>query len=179
MPVYLISGLPATGKSTVGAELARRGCATLDTDKEFGYYGHLMSETPVQLPPVRKLTRSWYAENGWLWDSAKVQQALLAAAEADNGQPVFWYGGARNEKKFYRHFARIFVLSVPGEVLRDRLKARDDPHFNNPNFIHRMLIWNHGVEDQARNIQAILIPSDDSVDNSVDSILQHISEANK
>lgn len=167
MAVYLITGLPATGKSTIGTALAEQGYRVIDADTEFGYYGHLMSETPVQLPEPRRIKRNWYAENGWIWDSQKVRQFLLQPHEA----AVFVVGGARNEKKFYRHFDKIFLLQLPNDILRQRIQSRSDPYHNNDIFIQRMLVWNRAVAEQADNIEATLITSNEAVEASLAAIL--------
>ena len=102
--------MSATGKSTVLAELARRGHRTVDTDDE-GW--------------------SWELPTGdgrgqeQLWREDRV--AALLADERDS--PLFVAGCARNQGRFYDRFDAIVLLSVRVDVLLERLSARTTNDF--------------------------------------------------
>lgn len=98
MSRILITGMSGAGKSTLLAELAARGHETIDTD--FGGW---------ELPDGR-------------WDEARMT-ALLAQEDA-----VVVSGTVANQGRFYDRFDHVVLLSVPLEVLLERVRTRT----NNP-----------------------------------------------
>ncbi|MFG1602501.1 AAA family ATPase [Actinoplanes sp. NPDC049265] len=92
----LITGMSGTGKSTVLAELGRRGHRVVDTD-----YGGYAVETA----------------DGQVWDEERVG-ALLGTG------PDFVSGCVPNQGVFYPRFAAVVLLSAPLDVLLERVGAR-------------------------------------------------------
>jgi dephospho-CoA kinase len=93
----LITGMSGVGKSSLLAELARRGYRTVDTDYG-GYHETIDGER--------------------LWREDRIAELL-----AENG-PLFVQGTTRNQVKFYPLFDHIVLLSAPAEVLVERLRTR-------------------------------------------------------
>src|SRR5690242_17160753 len=110
MSTVLVTGMSGTGKSTVLAELSRRGHRAVDTD-----YGGWSREVP--------------AADGsgveQLWREERIE-ALLAGAP---GGQLFLAGCVANQVTFYPRFAAIVLLSVPEAVLLDRLASRGTNDF--------------------------------------------------
>jgi broad-specificity NMP kinase len=104
MTAVLVTGMSGTGKSTVLAELARRGHHVVDTD-----YGDWTEDVPH---PERGSER--------LWREDRVD-ALLA--EYCDGA-LFVSGCVANQGAFYPRFDAIVLLSVPEDVLLDRVASR-------------------------------------------------------
>ncbi|MFC4140012.1 MULTISPECIES: AAA family ATPase [unclassified Microbacterium] len=94
MPRILVTGMSGTGKSTLLAELARRGHRTVDTDYD-----------------------GWTTADG-LWDEARMQ-ALLR--EHDH---LIVQGTVENQGRFYDRFAHIVLLSAPIDVMIERVSRR-------------------------------------------------------
>ena len=97
MTAVLVTGMSGTGKSTVMAELARRGHRVVDTD-----YGDWCEDVP-------------HPERGseQLWREDRIG-ALLA--EPVDGA-LFVSGTVANQGRFYPRFDAIVLLSVPEDVL--------------------------------------------------------------
>jgi broad-specificity NMP kinase len=93
----LITGMSGVGKSSLLAELARRGYRTVDTD--YGDYHETID-----------------GEQLWLQDR-------IAALLAEDG-PLIVSGTTRNQVVFYPLFDHIVLLSAPAEVLVERLRTR-------------------------------------------------------
>jgi adenylate kinase family enzyme len=105
MTTVLVTGMSGTGKSTALAELARRGHRVIDTD-----YGDWSEDVPIagQARPER------------LWREDRME-TLLAE---HSGAPLFVSGCVANQGKFYPRFHAVALLSVPVDVLLDRVITR-------------------------------------------------------
>lgn len=102
--------MSGTGKSTVLIQLANRGHRVVDADDE-GW--------SRELPTADGLGR----EQLWLEDR---MDALLAD---DPSGSLFVAGCATNQGRFYDRFDVVVLLSVPVEVLLERLASRDTNAF--------------------------------------------------
>ncbi|HTW12819.1 MAG TPA: AAA family ATPase [Solirubrobacteraceae bacterium] len=87
----LITGMSGTGKSTLLAELRRRGRRTLDTD-----YG------------------GWTRGDG-LWDEPRMSEFLATHDD------VIISGTVENQGRFYDRFDHVVLLTAPLEVLIARV----------------------------------------------------------
>lgn len=110
MTTVLVTGMSGTGKSTVLAELARRGHRVVDAD-ENGW------SEEVPLPDGAGIEQLWREES----------MARLLAEPGD--RTLFVAGCARNQVNFYDRFDAVVLLSAPREVLLSRIDARKDNPF--------------------------------------------------
>ena len=94
MPRILVTGMSGAGKSSLLAELSRRGHVTVDTD-DGGYV----------LPDGT-------------WDEARMGRLLSAHAD------VVVAGTVENQGRFYDRFAHVVLLSAPLEILLERVTHR-------------------------------------------------------
>ncbi|WP_235654020.1 AAA family ATPase [Mycolicibacterium houstonense] len=99
----LVTGMSGVGKSTVLAELARRGFDTVDTDE--GSWIEMVDGEP-------------------LWREALINELL----GRPRGRPLFIQGTVANQVRFYERFDAVVLLSAPTEVVLDRIARRT----NNP-----------------------------------------------
>jgi dephospho-CoA kinase len=109
MATVLITGMSGTGKSTVLAELARRGHSIVDTD-----VGGWIDATPLGDGTVEPIWR---------------EDAISALLDEHDEGTLFLAGCVANQGRFYRRFRAVVLLSVPKDVLLDRLAARDTNDF--------------------------------------------------
>jgi shikimate kinase len=94
MARVLVTGMSGTGKSTVLAELARRGHRTVDTDVD-----------------------GWLITEG-TWDAQRMDRLL--AHERD----IVVSGTVDNQGRFYDRFHHVVLLSAPLAVLMERVAGR-------------------------------------------------------
>jgi dephospho-CoA kinase len=106
MAVVLVTGMSGTGKSAVLAELARRGHTVVDTD-----YGDWIEEVPSA--DRRGSERLWRED---------LVEALL---ERHADGTLFIAGCVANQGTFYRRFDAVVLLSVPADVILERIAARE------------------------------------------------------
>ncbi|GAA2656669.1 AAA family ATPase [Paractinoplanes durhamensis] len=94
MAKILVTGMSGAGKSTILAELERRGHRTVDTD-----YG------------------GWVRPDG-TWDETRMTALLAGTAD------VIVSGTVENQGRFYDRFDHVVLLSAPLDVLLERVTNR-------------------------------------------------------
>lgn len=162
--------MPGTGKTTIEHELQKLGYDVINTDEEWGYYGNIETEAPVEHPV--KPTAEWYKPNGYIWNSKTVRPLLSNHGD----KPLFICGGSRNEAKFYDLFTKIFVLHISNELMRERLLARNDPNSSSELFMSRMVEYNKKTYEHARNIGGTIIETAQPLELSMQKILSAIND---
>jgi broad-specificity NMP kinase len=105
MTAVLVTGMSGTGKSTVLAELTRRGHRVVDTD-----HGGWIVPAPDGEP---------------LWDEPRMRALLDGHGE----DALFVAGCVANQGRFADRFAAVVLLSLPEQVLLDRVATRTGNDF--------------------------------------------------
>jgi adenylate kinase family enzyme len=105
MAAVLVTGMSGAGKSTVLAELARRGHAVVETDQ-----GDWCAEEPV--PGSGRVERRWREDR---------VAALLAG---HRGGHLFVCGTVPNQGRLYPRFDAVVLLTAPRDVLLERIRTR-------------------------------------------------------
>jgi shikimate kinase len=90
----LVTGMSGTGKSSLLAQMSRRGFLCIDTDYD-----------------------DWTLPDG-SWDEERMKALLAAQAE------VIVSGTVENQRRFYDRFDHVVLLSAPLAVLLARVAAR-------------------------------------------------------
>ena len=93
--------MSGTGKSTVLAELAKRGFQVVETD-----------DAPWS---------EWSeADGGYVWREDLVAELL----SRDDGATLYVSGTVSNQGRFYARFDAVVLLSAPADVLLRRIETR-------------------------------------------------------
>jgi shikimate kinase len=109
MTVVLVTGMSGTGKSTALAELSRRGHRVVDTDDD-GW----SEEVPTPDGGVEQLWR---------------EDRIEALLDRHRDGVLFISGCVANQGVFYPRFAAVVLLSVPVDVLLERIGSRTTSQF--------------------------------------------------
>jgi broad-specificity NMP kinase len=116
---YLITGFPGTGKTSIAAELKRRGHNAYDTENMRGY---MHTESRVDGGRIQKpsdVPSGWYDTVGaYNWDTVKILTLL------DGPNDKFICAKAHNQSEFFDKFDKIFVLTLDFTEVIKRLHNR-------------------------------------------------------
>jgi len=165
MKRVLLTGMSATGKSTLTQELAARGYKAVDLDAdewsewvEVGFVGDATSaDSPVQ--PGRD----------WIWREDRVRD-LLSIEDAD---VLFVSGCAENMSKFYPRFDHIILLSVPAAVIVERLASRTTNSYGkHPEEVARVLNLVRTIEPMLRRVAGHEVDTNGPLNQLVAKVLQ-------
>lgn len=164
MPAYLVTGYPATGKSSVADELARRGYAAYNTDDIPGLSHHVHKDgTPVDLSKGHITDKS---ELEWVWNKDKLTELLRSADK------VFICAITTRQHEFYDQFDKIFVLTIDEDTLKHRLMTRTTNDFGkHPNEMKMLLEGREGFLQQMLKEDAVPIDATQPLGKVVDEIL--------
>ncbi|HUQ41532.1 MAG TPA: AAA family ATPase [Candidatus Limnocylindrales bacterium] len=147
----LITGMSATGKSTVLAALAARGHWTVDTD-----YGGWTERVADE----------------WLWDEERIADLLAS----DSRGALFVSGTVRNQVKFYAAFDHIVLLSAPLEVMTQRLRNRtNNPYGKDADQLAEVIEFKRTVEPSLRRAASLEIDTTAPLEDVVTRILALVS----
>ena len=97
MARVLITGMSATGKSSVIESLRTMGFVAIDTDVD-GW----------RVPPDGAQPAGRRVEPEWVWDEARMSELL-----ASRDSPLFVSGCVENQGQFYDRFDEIVLLTGP------------------------------------------------------------------
>jgi len=148
----LITGMSATGKSTVLAELRRRGHRVVDTDDD-GW------SEDVPLPDGSGVERLWR------------EDAMRALHAQDGEGALFVSGCVSNQGRFSDRFDAVVLLSAPTEVLLDRLATRTtNPFGKTPAERDRILKDLARAEPLLRRSATVEISTDRPLAQVVDAV---------
>ncbi len=109
MTAVLVTGMSGTGKSSVLAELARRGHRVVDTDD-----GDWLDEVPLAAGGTERLWR---------------EKAIEALLDEHADGTLFLSGCVANQGTFYPRFDAVVLLSAPADVILERIATRETNRF--------------------------------------------------
>ena len=162
MKRVLLTGVSATGKSTVIRELSARGFEAVDTDEgDLSELVEVSADEPTGLEPG----------TDWVWRADRIQ-ALLSETDAD----VLFLGGCSpNQGQFYPQFDHVVLLTAPAEVLAHRLATRTtNPYGKRPGEPDRALAQQCAIEPLLRRGADLVLDTREPLERIVAEILRHL-----
>jgi broad-specificity NMP kinase len=166
MGVYLITGRGGSGKSTVAAELKRRGHPALDADEVPGLARSedLGTGLPIEVDYSGFVD---YSKVGWNWQNKALDELL------ERSKDLFLCGSASNQLTFHPRFDKVFVLILDPGTHRHRLQTRASRYGKNPRMMEEILALQQSFATEALRSGAIGIDATQPVSKIVDEILGH------
>jgi gluconate kinase len=173
MSAYSITGPSGSGKSTVGRVLKQRGFRIIETDFEDGLSAWFTADSGERVTkmPAQPYQKEWIDAHKWLWDVRRMNELLDSVGD----EPVFFCGGAYNEKDFFNAFEMRFGLCTTEDKIIERLKQREPQRYQDGSFeLQKQIIWNEHFREYCQKTGAIIIDSSHSSDEVADNILSYI-----
>lgn len=172
MTAAQIAGCSAAGKSTIAAELARRGLLSIDADDDPWLARFVDSAGAVVLDEPAAPDLGWLARHGWAWDPRRLDELILGAGPAT----LYVCGGADNEHEVADRFARLFLLEIDEPTMLARLDERRGHHDwghigDTREFLRRKLPV---LQESLRALGAIPIDARQPPGHVVDAILARV-----
>ena len=169
MTLIFVTGISGAGKSTVRAELARRGFAAFDTDEdEIAQWRHKETGCITPLLAEAHRTPEFLAANEWRAEPERV----LRLADESVGRTTFLCGSVGNEAEVWSFFDRVFALSVDQVTLQHRLATRTEHNFGTkPHELELILAWREVIDDHYLSQGATMIDASQPLGRVVDEIL--------
>jgi dephospho-CoA kinase len=119
MPLFLITGLPGAGKSTVNAELKRRGYESYDGDED--KISEWFDKNDYVVKVEKKDIDSEFLERH---SKSIAREVVENLAQKAKDKPIFLCNDPENEEQLLDLFAIVFALMIDEETERYRLATR-------------------------------------------------------
>jgi AAA domain len=166
---YLVTGQAGSGKSSVAAELRRRGFAAYDTDAMEGVTGFDYADTGLPAGPGEIEHPIDFRRFSWNWRLDRLFELLESADD------VFICAITSNTVELAHLFDRVFVLVPDRETLAERLRTRTTNTFGkHPAEAEPVLAHNDVIAEEWRSRGGIAIDASRPLAAVVDDLVSRL-----
>lgn len=171
MPLFLVTGLPGAGKSTVCAELKARGYEAYDGDEDrLAKWYNSQTGQPVESED-RDRTPEFLREHSR--DISRATVEGLASKTQD--KPVFLCGDPENEVELQDLFSEVFALIIDDETRNRRLATRTNNKWGKlPHEREYSVAYGKKWENIRKQFGYITLNADQPTGHIVDQILEKV-----
>jgi dephospho-CoA kinase len=176
MALIFITGLPGTGKSTVCAELTKRGFNAVDADEgNVSQWYDISTGKAVTQEFVYALPADeWFGK----YDLRLSEKRVKKLAHDATGKVAFLSGAKLNGEEMAGLFDMIINLSVDTETLKYRLASRTSNSFGKQSNQLKFILEQHKIsEAKPKSEKVVNIDATQPLTDVVDSILAHVANA--
>lgn len=156
MKRVLITGMSATGKSSLVRKLAECDYKAIETD-----WNPEWEEPPS--PPRDG--------PGWIWREERIQELL----DTEDADILFVSACVENQVKFYSQFDHIVLLSAPVRLTSERLATRTtNPYGKRAGEVEEVLHFKRTIEPLLRRAATTEIDTSISLEEVVSAVLRRV-----
>lgn len=176
MPIYLITGISGSGKSTALEALRQRGLDAYDVDVAGPVTAKWHHNTTGYVHPKSSVkqedrTPEFLANHSW---KVPRQEVVDLAAQA-GAKHVFIGGSIGNEDELQDLFAQVFALAISDDTLRHRLVTRTNNNWGkSAHELEQSLAINHELAEKYHRYGYTVIDASQPTNTVVAEVLSYI-----
>jgi dephospho-CoA kinase len=172
MPLFLITGLPGSGKSTVKAELRSRGYEAYDGDEDgLARWFNIKTGLAVKEEEDRVRTPEFLRTHSRDIERATIEELATKAVD----QSVFLSADPENETELNDLFSEVFALIIDDKTRNHRLTTRTNNQWGKlPHEIAYSEAYGKKWEDIRRQFGYITLDATQPTPDIVDQILERL-----
>jgi len=163
----LITGVSGSGKTTIAAELVKRGHDARNMDAIEGLCSWVNLATGKSEPDNREKDPDWLVTHDWYWDRNRLFELL---SESKN---TFFCGSSGNQAEFYSMFGKVILLEMDAKLIKERVLNgnRDHSYGRMPGEMDAILGYFEDFQDGAKAAGAVVINAGNPLANVVELVL--------
>lgn len=176
MPLFYITGMSGSGKSSVLRKLDELGYATYGVD-ELGYADWVNRQTGEIIPFPKDEDsvdiHDWYTKHRWVLSKHRIGQ-LKEQVSADDTL-AFLGGMSEGIDEVWGYFDKVILLTIDNKTIQERITRRSDNDFGKtPSEMAEILSSLEPYETKCKELGAIAIDATQPLDSVVDEILDKV-----
>ena len=166
--IIYITGIGGSGKTTVRAELEKRGYEALEVDGVFAeFFNNKTGERVKQT--IDERTPQWWKEHTWIF----MPEPLKKLQKRAQSKQIFLCGTAFDEANYLHMFKKVFALVLDNDTLEHRLQTRTTTNWGkSPHELKDALTWNKTRKEEYEKLGATIIDATKPLNEVVDEILK-------
>lgn len=172
MNKIFVTGMSGTGKSSIAAQLSKRGFLVYDIDHVPNLCSWVDVETGVKVETlsIGNVNDAFMEKHDYVCDVD-----MLAKMLGDAPNPTFVFGAVGDNHDVLPLFDKVFLLECTPVTMIERLQSRNTNDFGKDASIHNRLIeWHRVFNDLMRKAGAISINVEQPLNDVVEELLGHI-----
>lgn len=168
--IIYVTGIAGVGKSTVKAELERRGYEAYEVDGGFADFFHTETGERSTSHTLEERTQQWRKQHTWIF----MEEPLKKLQQQAEDRLIFLCGTTWDEKDHWHTFEKVFALVLDNVTLEQRLKARltSNAWGKSPHELAETLARNEAQNEEYRKLGAIIIDATKPLNEVADEVLQ-------
>lgn len=173
MSKIYITGVSGTGKSTLAAELNKRGIVAFDVDAVPGLCHWQNKETKEKATDYNYgADKAWLGAHDWVADEEQLSKLL------EKADTVVVLGITSNQEGYFHLFDRVFLLHCSPEVFLSRIDARTNNDFGKgKSEQEHILSWHKNFEKRLIDKGVVPIHAEQPIEMIADLILEADNES--
>lgn len=171
MPLYYITGVGGSGKSTLTKHFKSLGFPAYDSDKLATFYNRKTGLPIDKWVEFHERTPEWTNAHQWRVSVDKINNL----SKEYTNEIAFVCGSASNDSEYWDVFSKVFFLRIPSSELKKRLLGRTGNDYGkHPHELEIALSWNKQAPEYYKNLGAITINAHRPTKEIVEDILKHV-----